>query len=175
VLRGDRLLLIVFGAWAPRLVKLLLDGFGAAEMLHIFISNRLGDAAAGATGKPVTGYEVRIVDDDMADFADGNVGHLAVRGPTGCRYLADERQKNYVRAGWNLTGDDFIRDRDGVFHFVARADDMIISSGYNIAGPEVETALLSHSDVAECAVIGVPDADRGQIVEAHVVLKVGVA
>ncbi|RPI33045.1 MAG: hypothetical protein EHM67_15720, partial [Hyphomicrobiaceae bacterium] len=130
-----------------------------------------GDAAAGATGKPVTGYQARIVDDDMHDVADGDVGHLAVRGPTGCRYLADERQSKYVRAGWNLTGDKFIRDANGVFHFVARADDMIISSGYNIAGPEVEAALLAHADVAECAVIGVPDNERGQIVEAHVVLK----
>ena len=172
---GETLPAPVFEDWTRKTGKPILDGIGATEMLHIFISNRLGDAAAGATGKPVTGYDVRIVDDDMADVVDGNVGHLAVRGPTGCRYLADERQKNYVRAGWNLTGDDFIRDRDGVFHFVARADDMIISSGYNIAGPEVETALLSHSDVAECAVIGVPDADRGQIVEAHVVLKAGVA
>jgi 2-aminobenzoate-CoA ligase len=98
-----------------------------------------------------------------------------VRGPTGCRYLADDRQMSYVRAGWNLTGDDFVRDADGVFHFVARADDMIISSGYNIAGPEVEAALLSHADVAECAVVGVPDIERGQIVEAHVVLKAGVS
>jgi 2-aminobenzoate-CoA ligase len=102
------------------------------------------------------------------------VGHLAVRGPTGCRYLADDRQTTYVRDGMNLTGDDFVRDANGVFHFVARADDMIISSGYNIAGPEVEAALLSHLDVADCAVIGAPDPDRGQIVQAHVVLKEGV-
>jgi 2-aminobenzoate-CoA ligase len=123
----------------------------------------------------VTGYEARIVDDDMGDVADGAIGHLAVRGPTGCRYLADDRQTAYVRAGWNLTGDDFVRDGDGIFHFVARADDMIISSGYNIAGPEVEAALLAHADVAECAVVGVPDIERGQIVEAHVVLKAGVS
>ena len=110
----------------------------------------------------------------MKDVPDGTPGHLAVRGPTGCRYLADDRQTTYVRDGWNLTGDDFIRDKDGVFHFVARADDMIISSGYNIAGPEVEAALLSHADVAECAVIGAPDPERGQIVQAHVVLKAGV-
>ena len=104
---------------------------------------------------------------------DGTVGHLAVRGPTGCRYLADERQRAYVRGGWNLTGDDFRKDERGIFHFVARADDMIISSGYNIAGPEVEAALLTHPEVAECAVVGVPDVERGQIVEAHVVLKPG--
>ena len=151
-----------------------VDGIGATELLHIFISNRLGDAAPAATGRPVAGYEARIVDDDMNDVPDGTIGHLAVRGPTGCRYLADARQARYVRDGWNLTGDDFVRDSDGVYHFAARADDMIISSGYNIAGPEVEAALLGHPDVAECAVIGAPSAERGQIVEAHVVLKVGV-
>jgi 2-aminobenzoate-CoA ligase len=165
----------VFEAWTRKTGKPILDGIGATEMLHIFISNRLGDATAGATGTPVTGYQAKIVDDDMTEVADGSVGHLAVRGPTGCRYLADERQTIYVRDGWNLTGDDFIRDANGVFHFVARADDMIISAGYNIAGPEVEAALLSHADVAECAVIGVPDPERGQIVEAHVVLQAGVA
>ncbi|RPI46678.1 MAG: 2-aminobenzoate-CoA ligase, partial [Hyphomicrobiaceae bacterium] len=168
---GETLPAPVFEDWTRKTGKPILDGIGATEMLHIFISNRLGDAAAGATGKPVTGYQARIVDDDMHDVADGDVGHLAVRGPTGCRYLTDERQSKYVRAGWNLTGDKFIRDANGVFHFVARADDMIISSGYNIAGPEVEAALLAHADVAECAVIGVPDIERGQIVEAHVVLK----
>jgi 2-aminobenzoate-CoA ligase len=171
---GETLPAPVFEDWTHKTGKPILDGIGATEMLHIFISNRLGDAKAGATGRPVTGYEARIVDDDMAEVADGSVGHLAVRGPTGCRYLADQRQTSYVRGGWNLTGDDFVRAPDGVFHFVARADDMIISSGYNIAGPEVETALLSHADVAECAVIGVPDAERGQIVEAHVVLKTGI-
>jgi 2-aminobenzoate-CoA ligase len=123
----------------------------------------------------VAGYEARIVDDDMQDVPDGTVGHLAVRGPTGCRYLADTRQTKYVRDGWNLTGDDFLRDSRGAFHFVARGDDMIISSGYNIAGPEVEAALLTHPDVAECAVVGAPSEERGQIVEAHVVLKPGIA
>jgi 2-aminobenzoate-CoA ligase len=171
---GETLPAPVFEDWVRKTGKPILDGIGATEMLHIFISNRLGDATAGATGKPVTGYEARIVDDDMQDVPDGHVGHLAVRGPTGCRYLADDRQTKYVRAGWNVTGDDFMRDSNGVFHFVARADDMIISSGYNIAGPEVEAALLTQADVAECAVIGVPDAERGQIVEAHVVLKPGI-
>jgi 2-aminobenzoate-CoA ligase len=123
----------------------------------------------------VTGYEARIVDDDMRELPDGTVGHLAVRGPTGCRYLADERQRTYVRDGMNVTGDDFVRDANGIFHFVARGDDMIISSGYNIAGPEVEAALLSHADVAECAVVGAPDPHRGQIVQAHIVLRDGVA
>jgi 2-aminobenzoate-CoA ligase len=172
---GETLPAPVFEEWTRKTGKPILDGIGTTELLHIFISNRLEDCASGATGRPVTGYEVRIVDDDMKELPDGDVGHLAVRGPTGCRYLADDRQTAYVRDGFNVTGDDFFRDSNGVFHFVARADDMIISSGYNIAGPEVEAALLSHEDVAECAVIGAPDPDRGQIVQAHVVLKEGVA
>jgi 2-aminobenzoate-CoA ligase len=172
---GETLPAPVFDDWTRKTGKPILDGIGTTELLHIFISNRLEDSASGATGRPVTGYEARIVGDDMKEVPDGTVGHLAVRGPTGCRYLADDRQTTYVRDGFNLTGDDFFRDSNGVFHFVARADDMIISSGYNIAGPEVEAALLSHEDVAECAVIGAPDPDRGQIVQAHVVLKEGVA
>jgi 2-aminobenzoate-CoA ligase len=165
----------VFREWTEKTGKPILDGIGSTELLHIFISNRLGDATPGATGRPVAGYEAKIVDDDMQEVADGAIGHLAVRGPTGCRYLADPRQRQYVRDGWNLTGDAFIRDQDGVFHFAARTDDMIISSGYNIAGPEVEAALLAHPEVAECAVVGAPDEARGQIVEAHVVLRPGVA
>jgi len=172
---GETLPAPVFEDWTRKTGKPILDGIGSTELLHIFITNRLGDAAPGATGRPVTGYEARIVDDDMREVPDGTVGHLAVRGPTGCRYLADDRQTTYVRDGFNLPGDDFVRDSTGVFHFVARADDMIISAGYNIAGPEVEAALLSQSDVAECAVVGVPDLERGQIVQAHVVLKEGVA
>jgi 2-aminobenzoate-CoA ligase len=172
---GETLPAPVFDDWTRKTGKPILDGIGTTELLHIFISNRLEDSASGATGRPVTGYEARIVGDDMKEVPDGTVGHLAVRGPTGCRYLADDCQTTYVRDGFNLTGDDFFRDSNGVFHFVARADDMIISSGYNIAGPEVEAALLSHEDVAECAVIGAPDPDRGQIVQAHVVLKEGVA
>ena len=121
----------------------------------------------------MTGYEARIVDDAMNDVPDGQVGRLAVRGPTGCRYLADDRQRDYVQDGWNITGDSFTRDADGFFHFAARNDDMIVSSGYNIAGPEVEAALLSHAAVAECAVIGAADPERGQIVEAHVVCAEG--
>ena len=139
-------------------------------MLHIFITNRIGSAAAGSTGTPVTGYEAKIVDENMNELAAGAVGKLAVRGPTGCRYLADPRQTNYVRGGWNLTGDSFTRDEEGRFSFVARSDDMIISSGYNIAGPEVEAALLSHPSVAECGVVGAPDEARGMIVKAYVVL-----
>src|ERR1700716_1075592 len=172
---GETLPAPVFEDWTRKTGKPILDGIGSTELLHIFITNRLGDAAPGATGRPVTGYEARIVDDDMNEMPDGTIGHLAVRGPTGCRYLADDRQTTYVRDGLNVTGDDFVRDKNGVFHFIARADDMIISSGYNIAGPEVEAALLSHADVAECAVVGAPDPDRGQVVQAHVVLKEGVA
>jgi 2-aminobenzoate-CoA ligase len=138
--------------------------------LHIFISNRTGSAAAGSTGTPVSGYEAKIVDDNMNEMPPGAIGKLAVRGPTGCRYLADGRQSNYVRDGWNLTGDSFTRDEQGHFSFVARSDDMIISSGYNIAGPEVEAALLSHPCVAECGVVGAPDEARGMIVKAYVVL-----
>ncbi len=170
---GETLPAPVFNDWVRKTGKPILDGIGSTELLHIFISNRVGDAAPASTGRPVRGYEAKIVDDDMKEKPRGEVGRLAVRGPTGCRYLADPRQKQYVRDGWNLTGDAFIQDAQGYFHFAARTDDMIISSGYNIAGPEVEAALLSHPDVKECAVIGVPDEERGQIVEAHVVLKDG--
>lgn len=165
----------VFEEWTKKTGKPILDGIGATEMLHIFISNRLDDMHPATTGRPVTGYEARIVDDNMQEVARGEIGRLAVRGPTGCRYLADDRQKDYVRDGWNLTGDSFYQDEDGRLHFAARSDDMIISAGYNIAGPEVEAALLSHDAVMECAVIGVADEARGQIVEAHVVLMKGVA
>jgi 2-aminobenzoate-CoA ligase len=154
--------------------KPMLDGIGATEMLHIFISNRLADSRPACTGTPVRGYEAKVVDDEMHEVPRSTVGRLAVRGPTGCRYLSDDRQRLYVRDGWNLTGDSFVHDDDGYFHFVARSDDMIISSGYNIAGPEVEAALLSHPHVVECAVIGVPDESRGQIVQAHVVVADGV-
>jgi 2-aminobenzoate-CoA ligase len=165
----------VFEEWMAKTGKPILDGIGSTEMLHIFISNRLGDAAPASTGKPVSGYEAKIVGDDMKEKPRGEVGKLVVRGPTGCRYLADQRQDSYVRDGWNITGDAFTQDDKGYFHFAARADDMIISSGYNIAGPEVEAALLSHPDVKECAVIGIADEERGQIVQAHIVLKDGVA
>src|SRR3954452_1307581 len=171
---GETLPAPVFDDWTRRTGKPILDGIGTTELLHIFISNRLGDATAGATGRPVTGYEARIVDDDMNEVPDGTIGHLAVRGPTGCRYLADDRQSTYVRGGLNVTGDDFVRDNDGVFHFVARADDMIISSGYNIAGPEIEATLLTHPAVAECGVVGAPDEARGMIVKAYVVLAAGI-
>jgi 2-aminobenzoate-CoA ligase len=171
---GETLPAPVFNDWVAKTGIPILDGIGSTEMLHIFISNRFGDAAPASTGKSVTGYEAKIVDDDLKEKPRGEVGKLAVRGPTGCRYLADRRQESYVRDGWNLTGDSFVQDESGYFHFAARNDDMIISAGYNIAGPEVEGALLSHPDVKECAVIGAPDEGRGQIVEAHVVLADGV-
>jgi 2-aminobenzoate-CoA ligase len=164
----------VYDAWMAKTGTPMLDGIGATEMLHIFISNRFGDSGPACTGRPVTGYRARVVDDEMREVARGTVGRLAVRGPTGCRYLADHRQTAYVRDGWNLTGDSFVQDEEGYFHFAARSDDMIVSSGYNIAGPEVEAALLAHPHVVECAVIGVADEARGQIVQAHVVLAEGV-
>ncbi|WP_137046120.1 benzoate-CoA ligase family protein [Pseudolabrys sp. FHR47] len=164
----------VFEQWTTKTGKPILDGIGSTEMLHIFITNRMGEARPGATGKPVTGYVAKVVDEKMNEVPRGEIGRLAVRGPTGCRYLADKRQTSYVRDGWNITGDTFVQDEDGYFHFVARADDMIVSAGYNIAGPEVEAALLSHPDVAECAVIGKRDEERGEIVAAYVVLKANV-
>lgn len=172
---GETLPPPVYEAWMSKTGKPILDGIGATELLHIFISNKLGESQPGATGIPVTGYEARVVDGEMNEVPRGEPGRLAVRGPTGCRYLDDrERQAAYVRDGWNLTGDSFVQDEAGIFHFLARSDDMIISAGYNIAGPEVEAALLSHPDVVECGVIGVADQQRGQIVEAHVVLGEGV-
>lgn len=164
----------VFEQWTTKTGKPILDGIGSTEMLHIFITNRMGEARPGATGKPVTGYVAKVVDEQMNEVSRGEIGRLAVRGPTGCRYLADKRQTSYVRDGWNITGDTFVQDEDGYFHFVARADDMIVSAGYNIAGPEVEAALLSHPDVAECAVIGKRDDERGEIVAAYIVLKANV-
>ena len=170
---GETLPAPVFEDWLRRTGKPILDGIGATEMLHIFISNRFEDARPGCTGRPVAGYTAKIVDEAMAELPPGTPGRLAVRGPTGCRYLADARQRDYVQAGWNITGDTFVQDEEGYFHFAARNDDMIISAGYNIAGPEVEAALLKHEAVAECAVVGAPDPERGQIVEAHVVLACG--
>jgi 2-aminobenzoate-CoA ligase len=172
---GETLPAAVFGEWTRKTGKPILDGLGSTEMLHIFIGSRVDDAHPGITGRPIAGYEAKVVDAEMNEVPRGEIGKLAVRGPTGCRYLADKRQANYVRHGWNLTGDTYRQDADGQFHFVARADDMIISSGYNIAGPEVEAALLTHADVAECAVIGIPDEERGHIVAAFVVLKPAVA
>jgi 2-aminobenzoate-CoA ligase len=151
----------------------IIDGIGSTEMLHIFISADEAHAKPGATGLPVPGYQATILDEAGHELPRGRVGRLAVKGPTGCKYLADERQKQYVQKGWNVTGDAYLIDADGQFVYQARTDDMIISGGYNIAGPEVESALLLHPAVAECGVIGLADADRGQIVKAFVVLKPG--
>jgi len=170
---GETLPAPVYDAWKEKTGKPMLDGIGATEMLHIFISNRFTDHRPACTGKPVTGYEAKVIDADGNEVPKGTVGRLAVRGPTGCRYLNDDRQKNYVTDGWNVTGDSFCEDENGYFHFAARNDDMIISAGYNIAGPEVEAVLLAHPAVAECAVIGAPDDARGHIVQAHVVLAEG--
>lgn len=151
----------------------LMDGIGATEMLHIFIGAPEEAIRPGSTGKPVPGYEAKVIGPDGKEVPDGTAGRLAVRGPTGCRYLADPRQTNYVENGWNVTGDTYIRDADGYFWYQARSDDMIVSAGYNIAGPEVEAALLAHRAVAECGVVAAPDADRGHVVKAYVVLKPG--
>ncbi|MGR3312527.1 AMP-binding protein [Roseovarius indicus] len=163
----------VYDEWMKKTGKPMLDGIGATEMLHIFITNRFDDHKPACTGKPVTGYEVKVLDNDGNEQPAGEPGRLAVRGPTGCRYLADDRQADYVENGWNITGDTFVVDDEGYLHFAARNDDMIVSSGYNIAGPEVEAALLAHEAVVECAVVGAPDEERGAIVEAHVVLAEG--
>jgi len=172
---GETLPAPVYDEWLAKTGKPMLDGIGATEMLHIFVTNRFEDAKPACTGQPVTGYEAKIVDDNMVEQPNGTPGRLAVRGPTGCRYLNDTRQAVYVRDGWNITGDTFTRDDDGYFYFAARNDDMIISSGYNIAGPEVEAALLAHPYVVECGVVGTPDEARGTIVQAHIVLEAGIA
>ncbi len=172
---GETLPAPVYHDWKEKTGKPMLDGIGSTEMLHIFISNRFDDHKAACTGKPVTGYEAKIIDENGDEVPDGEVGRLAVRGPTGCRYLNDPRQGEYVSGGWNITGDSFSKDAEGYLHFAARNDDMIISAGYNIAGPEVEAALLSHAFVSECGVVAAPDEQRGAIVQAHVVLAEGVA
>ncbi len=172
---GETLPASVFEAWRERTGIRIIDGIGSTEMLHIFIASRPEDAVAGATGTAVPGYEAQIVDDAMRPLPAGAVGRLAVRGPTGCRYLDDPRQATYVVDGWNLTGDAFRRDADGVFRFQARTDDMIVSAGYNISGAEVEDALLEHPAVAECAVVASPDEERGHVVKAFVVVTPGAA
>ncbi|MFD2264925.1 AMP-binding protein [Lacibacterium aquatile] len=172
---GEALPAAIRAAWKKASGIEMIDGIGATEMLHIFISHKPGEARPGATGKPIPGYEAKIVDQEFNEVPVGEVGRLAVRGPTGCRYLADDRQRNYVKNGWNLTGDAYLKDSDGYFFFQSRTDDMIVSAGYNIAGIEVENVLLGHPAVSECAVIGVADGERGQIVKAFVVLKSGEA
>ncbi|HRX89707.1 MAG TPA: AMP-binding protein, partial [Steroidobacteraceae bacterium] len=160
-------------AWYAATGMRLIDGIGATEMIHIFISAKPDVVRPGATGKPLPGYEAVVLDEAGHVLPPGVSGRLAVRGPTGCRYLADSRQREYVVDGWNVTGDRYRVDEDGYFWFEARADDMIVSAGYNIAGPEVESALVGHKAVREVAVVGAPDAERGQIVKAFIVLASG--
>lgn len=161
-------------AWYAATGMRLVDGIGATEMMHVFISARGDHIRPGATGRPLPGYEAVVLDDEGNPLPAGKSGRLAVRGPTGCRYLDDvARQREYVQGGWNITGDCYLVDADGYFWFQARMDDLIVSSGYNIAGPEVENALLSHPAVKECAVVGAPDEVRGQIVKAFIVLNPG--
>jgi 2-aminobenzoate-CoA ligase len=170
---GEALPVATREAWQQATGLRMIDGIGATEMLHIFISAAGDDIRPGATGKPVPGYRACVLDNAGQALGPGIVGRLAVKGPTGCRYLDDPRQHDYVLNGWNLTGDAYEMDADGYFFYRSRTDDMIISAGYNIAGPEVEDALLRHPAVAECGVVGKPDDERGQVVEAHVVLKPG--
>jgi 2-aminobenzoate-CoA ligase len=172
---GEHLPRATFEEWRERTGITLLDGIGATEMLHIFIGAPEEAVRPGSTGTVVPHYEARLVDEAGQEVPDGTPGRLAVRGPTGCRYLDDPRQADYVRDGWNVTGDTFIRDRDGYFWYQARSDDMIVTAGYNIAGPEVESALLAHPAVAEAGVVAAPDEARGQIAKAYVVLRDGEA
>jgi 2-aminobenzoate-CoA ligase len=169
---GETLPLPTGAAWREATGKSIVDGIGATEMFHIFISASEGDIRPGATGKAVRGYQARVTDERGAELPAGQVGRLAVRGPTGCRYLDDTaRQKEYVKDGWNYTGDAYRMDEEGYFFFQARTDDMIVTAGYNISGPEVEEALLAHEAVADCACVASPDPERGNIVKAFVVLK----
>jgi 2-aminobenzoate-CoA ligase len=170
---GETLPKPVFEAWQAATGLKLMDGIGATEMLHIFVAAREDQIRPGATGLPVPGYEAKVVDENGTEVPRGTPGRLAVRGPTGCRYLADPRQAQYVQQGWNITGDTYVQDADGYFWYQARNDDMIVSAGYNIAGPEVEVALLTHPAVKECGVVGAPDGERGMVVRAYVVLHPG--
>ena len=170
---GESLPRGTYEAWLAATGIRLIDGIGGTEVLHIYISAREDEIRPGSTGKAIPGYEARIVDEEGREVPPGTVGRLALRGPVGCRYLDDPRQSVYVQGGWNMPGDSFVMDGDGYFWYQARSDDMIVSSGYNIAGPEVEAALLTHPAVRECGVVGAPDPDRGQIVKAYVVLLPG--
>ncbi|TQJ56315.1 AMP-binding protein [Streptomyces sp. SLBN-115] len=170
---GENLPAATWQAWHERTGLGLINGIGATELLHIFISAADEHIRPGTTGVPVPGWHARVQDPGGGPVPDGEAGLLAVRGPVGCRYLADPRQRQYVHDGWNITGDTYVREADGYFRYVARADDMIISAGYNIAGPEVEEALLRHPDVVEAAVVGRPDEHRGQVVVAFAVLRPG--
>ncbi len=170
---GETMPKSTFEAWEQATGLKALDGIGGTEMMHIYIASPMSEVKAGSTGKPVPGYIAKVVDEEGNEVPRGTIGRLAVRGPTGCRYLADARQKKYVQFGWNFPGDTYVQDADGYFWYQARSDDMIVSSGYNIAGPEVEEVLLAHPAVAECGVVGAPDADRGFIVKAYIVLRAG--
>ncbi len=170
---GEALPKATYDAWLAATGMKLMDGLGGTEMLHIYICAREDEIRPGSTGKALPGYTIAILDDDGKELPRGTLGRLGVRGPLGCRYLADPRQMKYVQHGWNVTGDTFIMDDDGYLWYQARSDDMIISAGYNIAGPEVENALLTHPAVAECGVVGAPDTDRGCIVKAYVLLRPG--
>jgi 2-aminobenzoate-CoA ligase len=172
---GEHLPVATWNAFHEATGVKIIDGIGSTEMLHIFISAADDAIVPGSTGVPVPGYQATVVDVDGNPLPAGESGRLAVKGPTGCRYLADPRQAVYVQNGWNITGDTFVQDERGYFWYQARSDDMIVSSGYNIAGPEVEEAVLRHPDVVECAVVGMPDEARGQLVTAYVVLRDGVA
>jgi 2-aminobenzoate-CoA ligase len=170
---GETLPQPTWQAWYERTGLKIIDGLGATEMLHIFVSSADETCRPGATGHAIPGYRAKVVDDDMNEVPPGTVGRLAVIGPTGCRYLDDPRQRTYVKGGWNLTGDAYVMDADGWFYHRGRTDDMIVTAGYNVGGPEVEDALLMHPAVKECGVIGVPDEERGQIIKAFVVLAPG--
>jgi 2-aminobenzoate-CoA ligase len=173
---GEHLPAATFEAWEAKTGVRIIDGIGATEMLHIFISASGDDIRPGATGRVVAGYDARCVDATGAEVPRGEIGRLAVRGPTGCRYLGDlERQRGYVEAGWNITGDSFRQDSNGYFWYVARTDDMIITGGHNVSGAEVENVLLEHAAVQECGVVAVPDDERGHVVKAFIVLRAGVA
>jgi 2-aminobenzoate-CoA ligase len=170
---GETLPKATFEAWHKATGLKILDGIGGTEMMHTFISSPESEVRAGSTGRVVPGYVAKVVNEAGDEVPRGTIGRLAVRGPTGCRYLSDSRQAQYVQGGWNFSGDTYIQDEAGYFHYQARSDDMIISAGYNIAGPEVEEVLLTHPAVAECGVVGCPDEERGQIVKAYVVLRPG--
>jgi len=170
---GEALPVAIRDTWRQATGIEMLDGIGATELLHIFISHDEENVRPGATGKPIPGYRAKVIDSQGNPVGAGVVGRLAVQGPTGCRYLADERQLSYVQDGWNITGDSYMMDEDGYFFYQARNDDMIVTTGYNVAGPEVEGALLLHDAIAECAVIGAPDPERGTIIKAYVVLREG--
>jgi 2-aminobenzoate-CoA ligase len=169
---GEALPIKVWEDWQQATGLKIIDGIGATEMLHIFLSSNETNMKPGATGLPITGYEAKIIDQSGYELPANEPGRLAIRGITGCKYLnRTDKQKEYVENGWNITGDIFRRDAEGYFWFVARGDDMIISSGYNIAAIEVESVLLTHEEILECAVIGLPDVERGMLVCAHIVLK----